>query len=176
MAFRSNGYYWAQNHDIPNMTMFEDQVEQPEGGRAKVVESAFDRTLRAVLEGEVDCTLANAIEFRKLIKKKGLEDQLVITNLHERRMVVDLNEVEYLYNLGMVDLHTPILLGNYYDTLPAQDEPEPCTVGSRDLQPHPAGRTALPSGNARQEEPASARRQVLSAARLGSDDRRRGRD
>ncbi len=129
LAFRSNGYYWAQNHDIPNMVMFEDHVEKPDGGRAKVVESAIDRTLRAVLEGEVDCTLANAVEVRKLIKKKGLEDQLVISNLHERRMVVDMNEVEYLYNLGIVGLHTPILLGNYNDTLPAQDEPEPCTVG-----------------------------------------------
>ena len=129
IAFRSNGYYWSLNHDIPNMVMFEDRVEKPEGGRAKVVESAIDRTIRAVLEGEVDCLLANAYEMLKLMKKRGLEDKLELSNLHERRMIVDMNEVEYLYNLGIVELHTPILLGNYYDNLPAQDEPEPTTVG-----------------------------------------------
>src|SRR5262249_38298261 len=93
LAFRSNGYYWAQNHDSPNVTMYEDRIEKPEGGRSKVVESAVDRTIRAVLEGEVDCMLANAYEMRKLIKKRGLEGQLELANLSERRLVVDMNEV-----------------------------------------------------------------------------------
>ena len=44
-----------------------------------------------------------------------LEGDLEITNLHERRVVVDMDEVEYLYRLGLVDLHSPILLGNVYD-------------------------------------------------------------
>lgn len=55
--------------------------------------------------------------------------RLVITNLHERRKVTTMDEVEHLYNIGLVELHTPILLGNYNDYLPAQDEPEPTTVG-----------------------------------------------
>ena len=52
-----------------------------------------------------------------------------ITNLHERRVVVDMDEVEYLYRIGLVNLHTPILLGNVFDELSPQDEPEICTVG-----------------------------------------------
>ena len=53
-----------------------------------------------------------------------------MSNLHERRLVVDMDEVEYLYGLGMVDLHTPILLGNYLRRSPRpQAEPEITTVG-----------------------------------------------
>ena len=40
-----------------------------------------------------------------------------------------MDEVEYLYRLGLVDLHTPILLGNVYDERGPQEEPEICTVG-----------------------------------------------
>jgi DNA-directed RNA polymerase subunit beta' len=129
IAFRSNGYYYAINHDIPGLVMFEDTIDRPEGGRPKVTESAIDRTIRAVLDGEVDAMLANAYEMRKLIKKRGLGDQLELSNLHERRLVVDMDEVEFLYNLGVVELHTPILLGNYYDNRAPQPEPEPTTVG-----------------------------------------------
>jgi DNA-directed RNA polymerase subunit beta' len=66
---------------------------------------------------------------RKLIKKNGWEGDLVISNLHERRHVVDHDEVEYLYGLGLVDLHTPILMGNVYDHREAQAAPEPTTIG-----------------------------------------------
>ncbi|MDX2160166.1 MAG: DNA-directed RNA polymerase subunit beta' [bacterium] len=129
IAHRSNGYYFAHQHDIPGAVVFEDRVEVNEQGRKKVVESAVERTIRAVMEGEVDCMLANAFEMRKLLKKTKRTGQLVFSNMTERRMVVDIDEVEYLYNLGMVKLHTPILLQNYFDTRPPQDEPEPTTVG-----------------------------------------------
>jgi len=129
IAFRSNGYYYAQFRDVPNAVVFNDIIETDENGRKRVVETAIDRTVRAVLEGEVDCMLANTVEMRKLIHNKQLEDQIVITNLHERRLVVDMDEVEYLYNLGIVNLHTPILLGNIYDEREPQEEPEPSTVG-----------------------------------------------
>jgi DNA-directed RNA polymerase subunit beta' len=129
VAYRSNGYYYSVNHDMPGMVMFNDVVEAGDNGRTKVVEKAIDRTIRAVLEGEVDVMLANTYEMRKVMKKKGLEDKLQITNLHERRRVVDMDEVEYLYNLGMVSLHTPILLGNIFDFREPQEEPEACTVG-----------------------------------------------
>jgi DNA-directed RNA polymerase subunit beta' len=129
VAMRTNGYYYSYNHDIPNLTVFEDVVEEGEDGRRKVVETAVDRTIRAVLEGEVDCMVANAYEARKLFKKKGILNKIDVTNLHQRRRVVDMDEVEYLYNLGIVELHTPILLQNYYDNRPAQDEPEITTVG-----------------------------------------------
>ena len=129
IAFRSNGFYYAMHRVIPGMVMYESMVEEDENGHERVVETAFDRTLRALQEGEVDCLIANAYEMRKLIRAKGLEDVVEIANLHERRLVVDMDEVEYLYGLGLVDLHTPILLGNIYDGRVPQEEPEICTVG-----------------------------------------------
>ena len=129
IAMRSNGYYFAVDHDIPGTVVFEDIVQEDENGRRKVVESAIDRTLRAVMEGEVDATLANAVEFKKLVKKRKIADRFVLSNLHERRLVVDMDEVEFLYGLGTVGLHTPILLGTYYENGDPLDEPEPTTVG-----------------------------------------------
>ncbi|MGV2435634.1 MAG UNVERIFIED_CONTAM: hypothetical protein LVT10_12820 [Anaerolineae bacterium] len=64
-------------------------------------------------------------------------DQLTLSNLYERRLVTDMDEVEYLYGLGIVGLHTPILLGNYYDENPPQDQPEPTTIGRAIFNRHP---------------------------------------
>ena len=129
IAFRSNGFYYAQFRKIANSQLYLDKTVPDANGRPQVVETAVDQTVRALLEGEIDCMLANAYEMRKLLRARGLEDQLEITNLHERRVVVDMDEVEYLYRLGLVNLHTPILLGNVYDERGPQDEPEICTVG-----------------------------------------------
>ena len=129
IAFRSNGYYYAQFRQVPNSELFIDETEPDENGRPRVVISAVDRTIDALLSGEVDCMLANAFEMRKNLRAKGLEDQLEITNLHERRVVVDMDEVEYLYRIGLVNLHTPILLGNVFDDRGPQEEPEICTIG-----------------------------------------------
>jgi DNA-directed RNA polymerase subunit beta' len=129
IAMRSNGYYWSLQHPIPNPVYFDRVVQQVEGSKPKELESAVDRTLRALEEGEVDCMIANAYDIQKYLRKRKLADQFVLANLTERRMVVDIDEVEYLYNLGMVGLHTPILLGNYNDDSPAQETPEPTTVG-----------------------------------------------
>ena len=129
IAERSNGFYYAQFRQIPQTRLFRDEVEIDANGRQRIIESAIDQTIEAVLSGEVDCLLANAYEMKKVMRQRGLEDQLEITNLHERRVIVDMDEVEYLYRIGLVDLHTPILLGNVYDELSPQDEPEICTVG-----------------------------------------------
>ncbi len=129
IAARSNGYYYAQNRQMPNSRHYHDRTEPDENGRPRVVRSAVDCTVDAVLSGEVDCMLANAYEMRKYLRARGLEDQLEITNLHERRVVVDMDEVEYLYRMGLVKLHSPILLGNVYDERGPQEEPEICTVG-----------------------------------------------
>ncbi len=129
IAMRSNGYYYAADHDIPGIVLFDDVKETDASGRTKIVEKAIDRTIRAVIEGEVDCMLANAYEMLKLMRKRRLEDVLEIANLHERRLVTDMDEVEYLYNTGLVTLHTPILLGNIYDNRDPQPEPEITTVG-----------------------------------------------
>jgi DNA-directed RNA polymerase subunit beta' len=131
-AYRSNGYYYTQYRDVANLTIYRDVTElQGEGKEQKrvVVEKANERALRALLEGEVDCILENVHEIRKLAKKKGVSEQIHIANAHERRHIVNMDEVEYLYGLGMVGLHTPILLGNYYDTREAQAEPQLTTVG-----------------------------------------------
>jgi DNA-directed RNA polymerase subunit beta' len=129
IAFRSNGYYYTRFRNVPNSELFMDETEPDENGRPKVVESAVDRTVKAVLNGDVDCMLANAYEMRKYMRAKGLDDELEITNLHERRVVVDMDEVEYLYRIGLVNLQTPILLGNIYDNQGPQEEPEICTIG-----------------------------------------------
>jgi len=129
VAFRSNGYYYTQYREVPGMVLFNDVKETDENGRERIVETAVDGTIRALIDGDIDCMLANTVEIRKLIRNRELDDVLEITNLHERRLVIDHDEVEYLYNLGMVDLHTPILLGNIYDEREPQDEPEPTTVG-----------------------------------------------
>lgn len=129
IAFRSNGYYYAQFRRVPNSELFLDETSPDDNGRPRVLKSAVDRTVDALLAGEVDCMLANAYEMRKYLRSHGLEDRLEITNLHERRVVVDMDEVEYLYRLGLVELHTPILLGNVFDERGPQEEPEICTVG-----------------------------------------------
>jgi DNA-directed RNA polymerase subunit beta' len=130
IALRSNGYYWAQLRDLPNVVYFDDVTETAHDGRIKLKERALDRALRAVLNGEIDVTLTNAVDLEKDLKKAGIPaGSLVAANLHERRHVVDMDEVEYLYNLGLVNLHTPILLGNYYDRREPQEKPEPTTIG-----------------------------------------------
>ncbi len=91
---------------------------------------ALDQLVEGLLSGEFDAAVHNAYEFQQYLRKKP-DLPLVLANLHERRLVVDMDEVEYLYGLGMVDLHTPILLGNYYDDpdRPPQAQPEATTVG-----------------------------------------------
>jgi DNA-directed RNA polymerase subunit beta' len=129
IAFRSNGYYYSLHREIPSRVLFKAQTEEDEHGRPRVIKTAVERTINALLNGEIDAMLANTVEMRKLIAKNAWEDVLEISNLHERRMVVDHDEVEYLYRLRLVGLHTPILLGNIYDHRDPQDQPEPTTVG-----------------------------------------------
>ncbi len=129
IAFRSNGYYYAQFRRVPNSQLYMDETTVDANGRQQVVKSAIDRTVDALLAGEVDCMLANAYEARIYLRQRGLDDKLEITNLHERRVVVDMDEVEYLYRIGLVNLHTPILLGNVYDGREPNEEPEITTVG-----------------------------------------------
>ena len=88
IAVRSNGYYYAQFRQMPNIELFLDKTVPDENGRPKVVETAVDRMVQALLDGDVDCILANAYEMRKYMRAEGLDDQLEITNMHERRVVV----------------------------------------------------------------------------------------
>jgi DNA-directed RNA polymerase subunit beta' len=100
-----------------------------ENGRTISGQDATTRVFEALINGDVDIILYGAYEAQGLITNHDLP--LVISNLHERRIVTNLNEVESLYRLGVVSLHTPILLGNYHDdpTLPDAEHPVICTVG-----------------------------------------------
>ncbi|HEX3053502.1 MAG TPA: hypothetical protein VHP83_22780, partial [Aggregatilineaceae bacterium] len=90
----------------------------------------FDQLVQGLIDGRFDVGVHNAVEFNEYIAKKP-DMPLVLANLFERRLVVDMNEIEYLYGMGVVDLHTPVLLGNFYDdpTHPLPPQPEPTTVG-----------------------------------------------
>lgn len=107
--------------------MFADVVD--ESGRTIKGQDATSLLFDALINRQIDVILHNALDAEVVIKKRQLP--LVVANLHERQVVTDLDEVESLYQLGMVDLHTPILLGNYYDdpNRPANYKPVPCTVG-----------------------------------------------
>src|SRR5690554_2938779 len=91
---------------------------------------AMDQLIDGLVEGHFDAGIHNAHEMNVYLKKHP-DVPLAIANLYERRLVADMDEVEYLYGLGVVGLHTPILLGNYYDDPehPPQPEPEITTVG-----------------------------------------------
>ncbi len=113
----------ASNNEI---VPFED-IRDEDGGPVKG-QTSLDRLIAATIDGEVDCMLFNGYEFQQLLEKHP-EWPLVIANLKDRRLVIDMDEVEYLYRLNLVDLHTPILLGNYYDHRPPQPKPEITTIG-----------------------------------------------
>ena len=128
IEFRSNGYYYVRHRDFDNIVLFKDN-EELHGSKLVVKERAQDLAMQALLNGEVDVLLDNYHRVSDYLRKHKLEDRVVVTNLHERRAVVNLDEVEYLYGLKLVDLHTPILLGNVYDNRAPQGAPIPTTVG-----------------------------------------------
>jgi DNA-directed RNA polymerase subunit beta' len=115
------------NLSITNeVVLFEDALD--EDGKPVKGQTGIDNAIQATINGDVDCMLFNGYDMKQLLDKNP-DWPLTIANLSERRMVVDMNEVEYLYGLGLVDLHTPILLGNYYDNRDPQPEPVIATVG-----------------------------------------------
>jgi DNA-directed RNA polymerase subunit beta' len=85
---------------------------------------AFD----ALRNGEIDVLLCNATEALQRFARQG-ETDLVVANLAERRLFIDLNEVELAYSLGSVKLHTPIRIGHVYDVRKPDDKPVVTTVG-----------------------------------------------
>ncbi|MBN1966873.1 MAG: transporter substrate-binding domain-containing protein, partial [Anaerolineae bacterium] len=110
-------------HD--NEVIFFEDVQDEEG---KLVQTGFERLMEALLAGDVDCMIDNGHAIQQFLAKYP-ELPFVVSNLSDRRLVVDMDEVEHLYGLGMVDLHTPILLGNFYDQHEPQPHPAVTTVG-----------------------------------------------
>ncbi|MFP4322929.1 MAG: hypothetical protein ACLFTK_10785, partial [Anaerolineales bacterium] len=108
---------------------FREIIETDEDGLIIQRQDAEDLAFEALRAGEIDCLVHNALDAIAFAERNQFEIELA--NLWERRHVVDMDEVDYLYNLGIVGLHTPILLGNYYDDPKRQPpaEPEITTVG-----------------------------------------------
>ncbi|MCB9435818.1 MAG: hypothetical protein H6673_02360 [Anaerolineales bacterium] len=130
VARNTSGAVQAIKRELDNgnqVFMFADVVD--ESGRTVKGQDATSLMFKALLNREIDVVVHNALDAQSIIKKNQFP--LVVANLHERRVVTDLDEVESLYQLGAVDLHTPIILGNYYDdpSRSATNAPVPCTIG-----------------------------------------------
>jgi DNA-directed RNA polymerase subunit beta' len=82
----------------------------------------------ALSEGEIDALLFNGHEADLVIQKQP-ELELTISNLTERKLFIDMDEVDLAYQLGLVNLHSPILLGNPYENAPPPPHPVITTVG-----------------------------------------------
>jgi len=131
VIFNSAGERQIEHRDLDlnnEVFVFRNLVEYDADGRKKTTK-AEDIAFAALKDGEIDVLVHNAQDTLKYARKKKLDVDLA--NLGERQVVVDLDEVEHLYALGLVNLHTPILLGNYYDNPDRQPpaQPEICTIG-----------------------------------------------
>ena len=114
------------NNDV---VIFRDVIEEDEDTGQKHVEIAEDLAFAALMNGDIDALVHNAQDTLEFASRHGIDVELA--NLTERRAVIDMDEVEYLLALGIIDLHTPILLGNYYDDPDREppEKPEICTAG-----------------------------------------------
>jgi DNA-directed RNA polymerase subunit beta' len=129
VPMRATGYFWAKRHQIPNLRVFEDETMTDDRDRVKVKTKASDVTIQALIDGEIDVALLNGYEMNKLMIARGLTDTLTIANLSERKLITDIDEVEYLYRLGEIKLHTPIRLGSYMEDGSSERLPEITTAG-----------------------------------------------
>ncbi len=132
VTINSGGQQWVDKHELfpgNEVIVFQKRDLHDESGKVTKSFSADVELLTAILEGAVDVGVYNGYDFTRQIKKKPEYGDMEISNLTERHLVADMDEVEYLYGLGIVTLHTPILLGNYYDNSPAQPQPEITTIG-----------------------------------------------
>ncbi|MCC7449552.1 MAG: DNA-directed RNA polymerase subunit beta' [Anaerolineae bacterium] len=134
VAFNTSGASWVEQHELyvgNEVKVFtKTDAPAPEPGQKPAKATPAEVNLfNALLNNEIDIAVFNAYDFKQLAKKRKEYADLEIANLGERRMIIDMDEVEYLYNLGLVNLHTPILLGNFYDNREPQDKPEITTVG-----------------------------------------------
>ena len=119
----SAGQQWVNRHELfpGNEVIIFRRVDKATPAEVPMFE--------ALLKGEIDVVVHNAYEFTKLTAKRPEYTALTISNLTERRLVANMDEVEYLYGMGEVTLHSPILLGNFYDHRSPQPQPEITTIG-----------------------------------------------
>ncbi len=129
VAAETTGERMAEHRNLSlnnEVVVYEDGFD--EDGKPIHGQSSIDRVIHATLDGKVDCMLLNGYDMEQILQAHP-DLPLTIANLQDRRLVVDMDEVEYLYCLNLVDLHTPILLGNYYDNRPPQPKPIMSTIG-----------------------------------------------
>ncbi len=132
VSLNSGGQQWVDKQELfvgNEVTIFQKREIRDESGKVTKTISADAELFDATVRGEMDVAVYNGYDFTKLAKKKPDYAALEISNLTERHLVADMDEVEYLYGLGLVNLHTPILLGNYYDHSDPQPQPEITTIG-----------------------------------------------
>ncbi len=132
VMINSAGQQWVDHHELfpgNEVVIYQKRDIRDESGKITKTISADVELLDAVLNGAVDVAVYNGYDFTRQAKKKPDYKTLEISNLTERHLVADMDEVEYMYALGLVTLHTPILLGNVYDNQPAQPTPEITTIG-----------------------------------------------
>jgi DNA-directed RNA polymerase subunit beta' len=132
VTLNSGGQQWIDKQELATgntVTVYQKQEIRDEQGKVTKSVSADAQLFEALLKGEIDVASYNAYDFTKLQAKKTEYAALEASNLAERRHVANMDEVEYLYAMGLVTLHTPILLGNIYDQRPPQAKPEISTIG-----------------------------------------------
>ncbi len=146
VSLNTGGQQWVDKHELftgNEVVIFRKEEQRDESGKVIKTIAADNALLDAVLIGQIDVAVYNGYDFmQKGKKKKDYLEGLEISNLTERRLVSNMDEAEYLYGLGLVTLHTPILLGNYFEGTPeeiadevragkivAQTKPEVTTIG-----------------------------------------------
>src|SRR5579859_1150983 len=133
VALNTSGQQWVEVNELytgNEIVIFNrsipEAVEGQKPGKATPAEIVL---FNALNDKQIDVAIFNAYDLTQLQKKRKEFADLVIANLEDRRLVSNMDEVEYLYNMGIVTLHTPILLGNYYEKLDPQPNPEITTIG-----------------------------------------------
>ena len=132
VTLNSGGQQWVHKQELGignDVIVFQRDEQRDDKGKIVKIVTPETQAFTALLKGELDVIVYNAYDFMKLQAKKAEYQELTVSNLTERHIVSDMDEVEYLYAMGVVGLHTPILLGNVYDTLPPQPQPEITTIG-----------------------------------------------
>src|SRR5258708_29307887 len=132
VAFNTSGAQWVDHNELftdNEVTIFTGtDAEHVEGQKPGKPTPGEINLFNALLNKDIDIAIYNGYDFNQLAAKRKEYAKFEIAILTERRLVSDMDEVEYLYALGNVTLHTPILLGNYYDTLPAQPKTQITTI------------------------------------------------
>src|SRR5690606_16687446 len=91
----------------------------------------FDRqddAFAALNAGDIDALLFNATDALAYLKRRP-DLELTVANLGERRLFVDMDEVEMAYGLDLIDLHTAIRIRQVYEQREPDPEPILTTVG-----------------------------------------------